>query len=108
MVERIENRPPQIHALALDAEHLPHIEAAESIGFRRRFGLKLEIDGAAGSGYVIEELGMADELIGEVLAVFEHVDGTTSQTRIRIEPCQPFGVEDHLFQKVLEAVARAP
>ena len=50
---------------------------------------------------------MPDDLIGEVRAVLEHIDGAAGKARIRLELCEPFGVGNYFFQEILEAIVPA-
>jgi hypothetical protein len=89
-------------AIALDAQHLPAVEAPQQGAIVQRAALQLEW-----LAQLQQHLRLAQQLIGEVWAVLEHVQHVRRQLAVGVQLAQQIGTGHGLLQKMFEAHAPA-
>ena len=95
--KRVEDRFGKAHAGCLNTHHLAAIPAAQFAGAGGRRGC----DGRS-SGDFVDKLRSANELFGEIGAVFKQIEDLSAQLRIGIQAVQPGGIPGKALQKMLE------
>ena len=90
------------NALALNAQHRAAERTAHLARVLRKFG-------AADRGFGCRaefgnQIRIADQLIGEVLAVLKQIDSGFHQGRIGFETRQPLGIRQNFFEERLETI----
>ncbi len=107
VLESLEDGDLAQNALALNTQHGAVEGAAHFACVLGGFGAAYKRVAGRRRAELENQIRMADQLIGEVLAVLEQIDGGFHQRRIRIETPQPLGIRQNFFEERLEAIAAA-
>ena len=105
--QRLEDRNLAQNALALDAQHGAVEGAAHLAGVLRGFGVAHGRFAGRRGVQLEHQLRMADQLVGEILAVLKQIDHRFHQRRIVVQARQQLRIGKDVLEEMLEAFAAA-